>query len=97
MYTSRPTHDLVDKIAANLSCAMSGCDPNELLLQIAAQGQALKAHQPGAREALIDLSYALANSLQKPSETIQRIGIVEVRWPAIAALLCVPSRGPWIA
>lgn len=73
---------------------MSSRDPNDLLRQIAAQGQALKTDQPGAREALIDLSYALANSLQKPSETIQRIGIVEVRRPKTPGLPCVSIRCP---
>ena len=39
----------------------------------------LDQSQPGAREALLALSYQLTAILETPSETIQRIGWAEVR------------------
>jgi hypothetical protein len=49
-----------------------------LVSKILVASSAYGDNEPGAREQLLNLSYALISSLELPSETIQRIGWAEV-------------------
>ena len=50
----------------------------EVLEQIKNVQEVFLKNEPGSREQLLNLSYALSSALELPSETIQRIGWAEV-------------------
>ena len=55
----------------------------ELLNQIKNLEKGFLEDEPGSREQLLNVTYALASSLELPSEAIQRIGWAEVRPPHV--------------
>ena len=53
----------------------------EILGNITASTEAVSLNAPGARVHMLALSYQLTSALETPSETLQRIGWAEVRYP----------------
>ena len=53
-------------------------DVQAIVKKITAVGNGYQQKQPGSREQLVNLAYALASAVELPSETIQRIGWAEV-------------------
>lgn len=60
---------------------MTFIPPTDVLARLQTAGDNYASGKPGAREQLIDLSYALISSLELPSEAIQRMGWAEVSFP----------------
>lgn len=56
----------------------SNQDATHILRAIADSTEAVARKEPGAREAMLELSHQLTAALETPSETIQRIGWAEV-------------------
>ena len=53
-------------------------DVQAIVQKITAVGNGYQQKEPGSREQLLNLAYALASAVELPSETIQRIGWAEV-------------------